>query len=116
MPTLKDIVKFWLNKGISGFRIDAAKFFFEDELLRDEPTVDPNKKQATDYNDLRHIYTHDLWDCYVFLHNISLFIKDYSIKNNYNHQRYVWFNPDRRRCNKHFQRSSNTIYITTSVT
>ena len=33
---------FWLEKGVDGFRIDAASHLLEDELLRDEPVSEEN--------------------------------------------------------------------------
>lgn len=56
---LKQIVRFWLSKGVDGIRIDAVPFFFEDWLeWRDEP---PNEhwKQGDPcyYCKLDHKYT-----------------------------------------------------------
>nr|XP_018900822.1 PREDICTED: maltase A1-like isoform X2 [Bemisia tabaci] len=33
---MKDILTFWMDKGVRGFRVDAAPFIFEDDELRDE--------------------------------------------------------------------------------
>ena len=53
---MKDILKFWTDKGVDGFRMDAVPFLFEDQEFKDEPlsgkTDDPE-----DYNYLNHIYT-----------------------------------------------------------
>ena len=53
---MKDILKFWTDKGVAGFRMDAVPFLFEDQEFRDEPesgkTDDPE-----DYNYLRHVFT-----------------------------------------------------------
>lgn len=40
---LKDIIRFWLEKGVDGFRIGSVKYVLEAAHLRDEPQVDPNK-------------------------------------------------------------------------
>jgi alpha-glucosidase len=32
-----DVVRFWMNKGVSGFRLDAITSLFEDLALKDEP-------------------------------------------------------------------------------
>jgi len=34
-----DIVRFWLNKGVDGFRLDIINAIYEDEALRDNPFV-----------------------------------------------------------------------------
>ena len=53
---MKDILKFWTDKGVDGFRMDAVPFLFEDQDFKDEPlsgkTDDPE-----DYNYLSHVYT-----------------------------------------------------------
>ncbi|XP_059475411.1 alpha-glucosidase-like [Neocloeon triangulifer] len=56
---IKDILTYWYDLGIYGFRWDAVTHMFEDPQLLDEPlsgsNVDPN-----DYNYLRHVYTQNL--------------------------------------------------------
>jgi alpha-glucosidase len=34
---MADVLRFWLRRGVDGFRIDAAAVLAEDELLRDDP-------------------------------------------------------------------------------
>ncbi|XP_067627239.1 maltase A1 [Eurosta solidaginis] len=63
---MKNVMRFWLGKGISGFRIDAVPYLFEKELDRynnypDEPVID-NVQSCPDPDDgchLQHIYTQD---------------------------------------------------------
>ncbi|XP_040286263.1 neutral and basic amino acid transport protein rBAT [Bufo bufo] len=54
-----DIIKFWLEKGVDGFTVDAAKFLLEAEHLRDEPQVNKLQDPATiiNYEELYHDYT-----------------------------------------------------------
>ncbi|XP_073813075.1 maltase A1-like [Musca autumnalis] len=63
---MKNVMRFWLGKGISGFRIDAVPFLFEKELdtdnnYPDEPVVEnvSNCPDPDDYCHLQHIYTND---------------------------------------------------------
>ena len=53
---MKAVLQFWLDRGVSGFRMDAVPFLFEDPEMRDEPqsgkTEDPE-----DYNFLNHTFT-----------------------------------------------------------
>ncbi len=55
-----DIIRFWLDRGIDGFRVDAAHFILKDPHLRDNP---PNLTQQRvmhkpmgDYDSQLHIY------------------------------------------------------------
>ncbi|XP_075720692.1 amino acid transporter heavy chain SLC3A1 [Rhinoderma darwinii] len=54
-----DIIKFWLEKGVDGFTIDAAKFLLEADHLRDEPQVNKLQVPTTikSYGELYHDYT-----------------------------------------------------------
>ncbi|KAK7585973.1 hypothetical protein V9T40_000152 [Parthenolecanium corni] len=72
-PPLKEefrkIMKFWYDKGVSGFRLDAARDLVEDRLFRDEPLLDPNNKNTdVKFFDLDHIYTTDLQETYDLIH------------------------------------------------
>ena len=35
-------VKFWLDRGVDGFRLDTANFYFHDKLLRSNPPAEPD--------------------------------------------------------------------------
>ncbi len=53
-----DTMRFWLDRGVAGFRLDAIPTLFEDPDLRDEPEVGGVNAQG-DPN-LKSIYTEDL--------------------------------------------------------
>lgn len=57
--TMNDIIKFWLNIGINGFRIDAVNHLFENEHFLNEPetNIDIDPKS---YGFTHHYYTKDL--------------------------------------------------------
>ncbi|XP_056148056.1 neutral and basic amino acid transport protein rBAT [Lampris incognitus] len=54
-----DIIRFWLGKGVDGFRMDAVKHLFEAAHLRDEPQVDPHQPPESINSEwhLHHDYT-----------------------------------------------------------
>ncbi|XP_037823517.1 maltase A3-like [Lucilia sericata] len=61
--TMKDVLRFWLHKGVAGFRIDAVPHIFErapdaEGNLPDEPR-NPSVQDPDDYGYLQHIYTVD---------------------------------------------------------
>ncbi|XP_065222590.1 maltase 2-like [Planococcus citri] len=76
---IKKIMKFWLDRGVAGFRLDAAEHFIEDRYFRDEPLADPNKTKITSYFDLIHIYTAHLRETYEFLHELRDFTDQYTM-------------------------------------
>lgn len=61
---MKNVIRFWLNKGVAGFRVDAIAHLFEvDKELYggkypDEP-LSGNSDNPDDYSYLNHIYTTD---------------------------------------------------------
>ncbi|CAH4012727.1 unnamed protein product [Pieris brassicae] len=71
---MKNIIRFWLNKGVAGFRVDAVNCLFEvdkelfggkypDEPLSGRTDVDP---ESHDYLD--HIYTKDQNETYYMVY------------------------------------------------
>ncbi|XP_034040601.1 neutral and basic amino acid transport protein rBAT [Thalassophryne amazonica] len=54
-----DIIHFWLDKGVDGFRMGAVKRLLEADHLRDEPQVHPNNPPESVMSqwDLHHDYT-----------------------------------------------------------
>jgi alpha-glucosidase len=67
-----DILRFWLERGVSGFRLDGIGNLYEDDALRDEPVVGgPN---ALGDPELSHLYTRNLpetHDAYRMLRRVA---------------------------------------------
>jgi glycosidase len=57
---LQSVLRFWLELGVSGFRVDAAPHILEDELLRDEPRSQDETARDDEYAYLNHVHTHGL--------------------------------------------------------
>jgi len=59
---LLDSVRFWLNRGVDGFRLDTINFYFHDRELRDNPAIPVEDRNATiapdvnPYNYQDHLY------------------------------------------------------------
>lgn len=66
---IKDVITFWMSKGVQGFRIDAVPFMFEVQAdskgnYPDEPVVGETCPNLDDYCSLEHIYTQDQDETY----------------------------------------------------
>eukprot|EP00102_Acyrthosiphon_pisum_P027776 XP_016664986.1 PREDICTED: maltase A2 isoform X1 [Acyrthosiphon pisum] len=51
-----NVIEFWMDKGVSGFRFDAVDFLYENISLYDEP-LRPGMSNLTEYSEPDHIYT-----------------------------------------------------------
>ena len=68
-------MRFWLRRGVAGFRLDAITALFEDEQLRDEPALGGTNEHG-DPN-LRHIYTDNLPDTHRVIRRLRAMIDTY---------------------------------------
>ncbi len=59
---LLDVARFWLKRGVDGFRLDTINFYFADPLLRDNPPLPEEERndsiapRVNPYNHQRHIH------------------------------------------------------------
>ncbi len=59
---LLEVARFWLERGVDGFRLDTINFYFHDPELRDNPALDPENRNDTiapsvnPYNWQDHLY------------------------------------------------------------
>ena len=59
---LLDIVRFWLELGVDGFRLDTINFYFHSQSLKDNPALPPEARNASiapevnPYNYQDHLY------------------------------------------------------------
>ncbi len=59
---LLDVARFWLERGVNGFRLDTINFYVHDFDLRDNPPLPPERRNASiapavnPYNHQEHLY------------------------------------------------------------
>lgn len=59
---LLDISRYWLERGVDGFRLDTVNFYFHDKDLRDNPALPPEERNdstapsVNPYNFQNHLY------------------------------------------------------------
>ena len=53
---LLDVTRFWIGRGVDGFRLDVANFYAHDAELRDNPALPLNRIPARPHQMQRHLY------------------------------------------------------------
>ena len=70
-----DAMRFWLDRGVAGFRIDAVSRLFEDPNLHDDPIL-PGKNAYGDPN-IAHKYTDNLPEVHEVLREMRKVVDEY---------------------------------------
>jgi alpha-glucosidase len=70
-----DVVRFWLNRGVAGFRLDAVPALFEDPKLRDEPYT--GGTDAYGDKNVSDIYTSNLPEVHGVMRRLRTLIDSY---------------------------------------
>ena len=72
-----DAMRFWLDRGVAGFRLDAIPTLFEDQQLRNEPVSEPGvNAQGDPY--LNDIYTNMLPEVHAVLRRMRAMVDGYA--------------------------------------
>ena len=75
---LLETARFWLDKGVDGFRLDAINYAMHDPLLRDNPPAAPNSRPITRPVDFQQpLYNKSQPDMPRFLERIRKLIDSY---------------------------------------
>ena len=70
-----DVLRFWLDRGIAGFRLDAVSRLFEDPNLQDDPLL-PGKNAYGDPN-IQHLHTDNLPEVHEVLKEMRRVVDEY---------------------------------------
>jgi alpha-glucosidase len=70
-----DVLRFWLKRGVDGFRLDAVSRLFEDPELRDDPIL-PGTNPYGDPN-IQHKYTDNLPEVHEILRDFRKVVSEF---------------------------------------
>lgn len=92
---IKEVMRFWFNKGVDGFRVDAVYWLGKDPLFRDDPPnphFDPKKQPG--YEAVLHSHSKRGAQLYTYLKELSDVAKQYDnrilITEAYPHRRFSY--------------------------
>ena len=80
---LLDVARFWLNRGVDGFRLDTINFYVHDDEFRDNPGLPKEKRNATiapsvnPYNHQDHLYDKNQPENLDFLRKLRAVMEPY---------------------------------------
>lgn len=79
----QEVIRYWLDQGIDGFRVDAVPYIMEDPLFRDEPLADGySEYDVNDWNCLNHTYTKDMDGTYEIVYQFREVVDQYKAEHN----------------------------------
>lgn len=73
---VQDTLKYWMDLGVDGFRVDSCPFLFEDDQFRDESLI--NETLPISYENLFHNYTKDVDKTYDLVKEWAEYVESYS--------------------------------------
>lgn len=88
-PELKaamfETLRFWLNKGVDGFRVDVAHFIMKDPALRDNPPAiikgaSMHRSHGDAYDSQIHLYDHGHPDSHAIYKEVREILDEYSVE------------------------------------
>ena len=74
---LLDVARFWLERGVNGFRIDAINFAMHDPELRDNPPAIDGGKRTRSFDFQQHLYNQSHPDIVKFLERLRKVMDSY---------------------------------------
>jgi len=80
---LLDVARFWLDRGVDGFRLDTINFYVHDRELRDNPALPAEERndaiapRVNPYNHQRHIYSKNRPENLDFLARLRAVLDEY---------------------------------------
>jgi alpha-glucosidase len=74
---IKSAMRFWLDRGVDGFRVDAVRFMGKDPLFKNNPP-NPHYKPGewSNYGSIKHIYSQGRPQMYAYLAEMAAVLKE----------------------------------------
>lgn len=79
LEAMKNVMRFWLDRGVDGFRTDVAWALLKDEHFRDEP-LNENWDGVDPHGRLEHIYTQDVPGIHQLMKDLRAVLDEYEEK------------------------------------
>jgi alpha-glucosidase len=80
-PAVQDVLletaRFWLERGVDGFRLDVVNFLIQDVQLRDNPALAPLKPRARPHQYQRHLYDRTQPETLEFIARLRALLDEY---------------------------------------
>ena len=81
VPAVRDallsVARFWLDRGVDGFRLDAINFSMHDQSLKDNPSKTDNTLRTRPFDYQQHLYNQSHPDIVGFLQDIRALLDSY---------------------------------------
>ncbi len=83
---LLDVARFWLERGVDGFRLDTINFYFHDKHLRSNPALPMDERNSTiapqvnPYNHQNHLYSKSQPENLAFLERLRALTDEYDAR------------------------------------
>jgi alpha-glucosidase len=74
---LLNVARFWLDRGVDGFRLDAINFSMHDPSLKDNPSKTDNRLRTRPFDYQQHLYNQSHPDIVDFLQDIRALLDSY---------------------------------------
>ncbi len=77
---LLDTARFWLERGVDGFRLDVVNFYTHDWRLRDNPPLDLKRAPPRPHQFQRHLYDRTQPETLQFIARLRALLDEYGAK------------------------------------
>ncbi|MGC1217214.1 MAG: alpha-glucosidase [Phormidesmis sp.] len=76
VAAVHDILRFWFNRGVDGFRLDASSVYSKDPYFRDNP-MKYGASDKNDYNNYHHLYEKNLPENHQIIRDMRAIADEY---------------------------------------